>query len=90
MDQRLTSPAIELTTEQLAGLNNAELLQLIQLLETHEVGAVGREYDHRKYLERHELERIFFLLRWLRRSRNSSPELLPQVSPAGLPSSVAV
>jgi hypothetical protein len=87
----MTQATRDLTQAELSELNNDELLQLIQLLETTEVGTLpAREYDHRKYLERHELERIFLLLRWLRRSRGTAAEVVVPASPVVLPNQVAV
>ena len=66
------APPLELSPETLATMTNAELLQVIHSLEARTPDSASLEYDHRKYLQRHELERIVNLLQWLRRKHSNA------------------
>src|SRR5437868_860271 len=65
------APPLELSAEALSTMTNAELLQVIHSLEARTSNSTSLEYDHRKYLQRHELERIVNMLQWLRRRHSN-------------------
>jgi hypothetical protein len=65
-EHRETDGALDLSAERLSQMTNDELLQAVRLLECRngEWRAVG--YDHRRYLQRHELEQLVRLALRLR------------------------
>lgn len=50
--------ALDLSADRLSQLSNGELLDIVRRLESRGVESRAVEYDHRRYLQRSELERL--------------------------------
>jgi len=67
------SDALQWTQETLEPLSNRELLEAIWAIEATYKGERDEPYrDHRLYLSREELVRVFFLVQYLGRSKTSA------------------